>query len=308
MTISDPNNILAGVFSDLEEGKVNDGSTPAAESKSSVRNEYSVRGASLADSVMLESIEREAFPGMTPVTKIERDLARENGLYLAAVREWHPDERALGPRFAIATQSEKEDDSLTARVRRNIDRYLLDYVSRPKLPTDYIAGFVGLWFVLDEAHIVIIGIRESDRREGIGEQLLVSALEQAVENDSRVMTLEVRESNGPAIELYAKYGFQRVGLRRRYYSDNGENAVIMTTPPIQSDDYQNQFTKLVEQHAEKWGWVSRPGYAGPEMPEAEDDESEASGDDESEESTDTEGSTDLENESEESNLKPSDDN
>jgi ribosomal-protein-alanine N-acetyltransferase len=297
MTLSDPNNILAGAFADLASDKVNDGSAPVAESKSSVRNEYSVRAASLADSIMLESIERDAFPGMTPVTKIERDLARENGLYLTAVREWHPDEQALGPRFAIATQSEKEDDSFTARVRRNIDRYLLDYVSRPKLPSDYIAGFVGLWFVLDEAHIVIIGIRESDRREGIGEQLLISALEQAVENDSRVVTLEVRESNGPAIELYNKYGFQRVGLRRRYYSDNGENAVIMTTPPIQTDDYQNQFTTLIEQHAEKWGWVSRPGYSGPEVPESEDDETE--------ESTDADGTANLE--TDEINLKSSND-
>jgi ribosomal-protein-alanine N-acetyltransferase len=78
------------------------------------------------------------------------------------------------------------------------------------------------------------------------------------------VTLEVRESNEPAIELYRKYVFQDVGLRRRYYSDNGENAVIMTTPPIQSDDYQSQFTTLVEQHADKWGWVSRPGFSAPE--------------------------------------------
>ena len=297
MTLSDPDNILADAFADLDAGKVHDESEPKTESKSSVQNEYSVRGADLTDSIMLESIEREAFPGMTPVTKIERDLTRENGLYLAAVRDWHADERELGPRFAIATQAEKEDDSLTARIRRNIDRYLLDYVSRPKVPDDYIAGFVGLWFVLDEAHIVIIGIRESDRREGIGEQLLISALEQAVENDSRVVTLEVRESNKPAIELYAKYGFKQVGVRRRYYSDNGENAVIMTTPPIQADDYQNQFSALVEQHAERWGWVSRPGYAGPEIPEPDEDE------DKIDESPEPEGSASLE--SDESDPKSS---
>ena len=72
------------------------------------------------------------------------------------------------------------------------------------------------------------------------------------------------KSNSVAIELYRKYGFQEVGLRRRYYSDNGEDAVIMTTPPVRSDDYQAHFTRLIEQHAEKWGWVSRPGYSGPE--------------------------------------------
>jgi [ribosomal protein S18]-alanine N-acetyltransferase len=269
MTFSDPNNLLAGAFADLASGNVLDSQDSPAESKSDIRNEYSVRVAALHDAVMLESIEREAFPGMTPVTRIERDLARQNGLYLTAIRDWRTDEQELGPRFAIATQAEKEDYSFTAKVKRNVDRYVLDRVNRPTLPDEYIAGFVGLWFVLDEAHVVIIGMREADRRKGIGEQLLISAIEQSVENDSRVVTLEVRESNEPAIELYRKYGFQEVGLRRRYYSDNGENALIMTTSPIQSDDYQNQFTELVEQHAEKWGWVSRPGFVPPEGYEPE---------------------------------------
>jgi ribosomal-protein-alanine acetyltransferase len=271
MTISDPNNILADMFAGLEEGKANDGKKPAEESKSEIQNEFSVRPAILDDGMMLESIEREAFSGMTPVTRIERDLTRDNGLYLAAARQWHPEEREAGARFAMATQAEREDVSFTARLKRNVDRYVLDYLSRLTVPQDYIAGFIGLWFVLDEAHVVVIGIRENDRRSGIGEQLLISALEQAVENESRVMTLEVRESNDAAIELYKKYGFQEVGLRRRYYSDNGENAVIMTTPPIQHDDYQTQFKALVEQHAEKWGWVKRPGFDGPELPEPEEE-------------------------------------
>lgn len=282
MTVSDPDNILAGAFADLKSGKVSDSASEPTESKSSIRNDFSVRIASLEDSAMLESIEREAFPGMTPVTRIERDLTRENGLYLAAIRDWDPNERDLGPRFAIATQFEKEDGSFTAKVKRNVDRYLLDYVSKPKLPSDYIAGFVGLWFVLDEAHVVIIGIREKDRRRGIGEQLLISALEQAKLNDSRVVTLEVRQSNEPAIELYKKYGFQEVGLRRRYYSDNGENAVIMTTPPIQHDDFQTQFASLVEQHADKWGWVSLPGYSGSEHANSEEPEEESENDNASE--------------------------
>ncbi|MBN4064393.1 ribosomal protein S18-alanine N-acetyltransferase [Dehalococcoides mccartyi] len=272
MTVSDPNNLLSGAFADLDAGRlktVPSTDESSSESKSLVRNEFSVRRAVLDDAAMLESIEREAFPGMTPVTRIERDLKRQNGLYLAAIRDWRPDEQELGPRFAIATQSEKEDDSFTARMKRNVDRYFLDKVSRPTLPDEYIAGFVGLWFVLDEAHVVIIGLRQADRRKGVGEQLLISALEQSVVNDSRVVTLEVRESNEPAIELYRKYGFQEVGLRRRYYSDNGENAVIMTTPPIRSDDYQNLFRGRVDQHSARWGWVSRPGYSGPGQSESE---------------------------------------
>ena len=274
MTLSDPENKIEGAFADLEAGIIKDESDPSrfqGTSMSLTRNEYSVRRATLADSVMLESIEREAFPGMTPTTRISRDLTRQNGLYLAAVREWHPDDRQRGPRFAIATSAEKEDDRFTARLKRNVDRYLLDYVNRPKLPPDYIAGFAGLWFVVDEAHVIIIGLREVERGKGIGELLLVSGIEQAVENDSRVITLEVRQSNDVAIELYRKYGFHKVGLRRRYYSDNDEDAVIMTTPPMRSDDYQSHFKILVEQHASKWGWVERPGYDGPEVTHAETD-------------------------------------
>ncbi|MCZ6539968.1 MAG: ribosomal protein S18-alanine N-acetyltransferase [Chloroflexi bacterium] len=272
MTLSDPKKLIARAFTDLEAGNLDrnagspDSAGPIGPSKSHVKNEFSVRPATQGDSAMLESIEREAFPGLTPVTRISRDLKRENGLYLAAVREWRPDDRQLGPRFAIATRAEKEDDRFTARVKRNVDRFLLDYVNRPKLPPDYIAGFTGLWFVLDEAHVVIIGLREVERSKGIGELLLISGIEQAVENNSRVVTLEVRKSNSVAIELYRKYGFQEVGLRRRYYSDDGEDAVIMTTPPVRSDDYQAHFTRLVERHAEKWGWVARPGYSGPEKP------------------------------------------
>jgi ribosomal-protein-alanine N-acetyltransferase len=272
MTISDPNDLLSGAFADLESGNMNAGpesENTDSESKSEIQNEYSVRVASLDDSMMLESIEREAFPGMTPVTRIERDLTRQNALYLVSIREWRPDEQELGPRFAIATQAEKEDVSFTARFKRKLDRYILDRVIHPKLPPEYIAGFIGLWFVLDEAHVVIIGTRQNDLRKGLGELLLISALEQAVENDSRVVTLEVRQSNEPAIELYKKYGFQEIGLRRRYYSDNGEHAVIMTTPPIQSDDYQLQFSTLAGQHADKWGWALRPGYAGPDLSEVE---------------------------------------
>lgn len=277
MTFSDPDNKVAAAFANLEAGNVTARSSLASSSgapKVPARNEYSVRRATADDSVMLESIEREAFPGLTPVTRISRDLARENGLYLTAVREWHPDDQQLGPRSAIATKAERENVRFTARVKRNVDRFLLDYVNRPKLPPDYIAGFTGLWFVLDEAHVVIIGLREVDRSKGIGELLLISGIEQAIENNSRVVTLEVRKSNLVAIELYGKYGFQEVGLRRRYYSDNGEDAVIMTTPPVRSDDYQRHFKRLVEQHAEKWGWVERPGYNGPEEPEDEDPEDE----------------------------------
>ena len=109
MTLSDPNNAIANALADLDSNNLATDSklAKAAESsKSSIKNEISVRPATLEDSEMLESIEREAFPGLTPVTRISRDLERKNGLYLAAVRDWQPDDKQMGPRFAIATRAE----------------------------------------------------------------------------------------------------------------------------------------------------------------------------------------------------------
>ncbi|MBG82583.1 MAG: ribosomal-protein-alanine N-acetyltransferase [SAR202 cluster bacterium] len=252
MNRSDPD----GVLSDPFESNID------VSHKVTSKNEFSIRQADRDDVQMLESIEREAFQGTSTFVRIDRDLVRENAVYLAAVRDWLPEERELGRRYSISTQSQKAYDSLLARIKRNFYRNFLDKVTKPKLPGDYIAGFIGLWFVLDETHVVMIALRDKDRRKGIGEQLIISALEHAVARGARIVTLEVRQSNEPAIELYLKYGFHKVGLRRRYY-DDGENAVIMTTPQIQSDDFQRQFTRLLEQHSYRWGWVPRPEFGAP---------------------------------------------
>ena len=218
----------------------------------SEHNPFSVRLAILDDSLMIQSIEQEAFPTLTPVTRLPADFKRENRTYLVAVRQWNSEEISLGPRLAITTKTERDDNSFKAQARRKIGRYFLDYLQRPQFPPDYIVGFAGVWFVFDEAHLVIMGLREADRRKGIGEQLLISVLKNASENDSRVVTLEVRESNQAAIELYRKYGFQQAGLRLKYYSDTREHALIMVTPPIHTDDYQVQLSKLINRHAQRW--------------------------------------------------------
>ena len=117
---------------------------------------------------------------------------------------------------------------------------------------DFIGGFAGMWFVLDEAHVVIIASRPSERRRGVGELLLIACLELALQQTSRVVTLEVRASNNAARSLYRKYGFQDAGVRKRYYS-GGEDAVIMSTPPIQSELYGRKFRMLVDKYEVRWG-------------------------------------------------------
>jgi ribosomal-protein-alanine N-acetyltransferase len=118
---------------------------------------------------------------------------------------------------------------------------------------ELVAGFVGLWYVVDEAHIVSIGVRSEYRGLGLGEMLLISAIEQARQMKSRVMILEVRMSNYVAQNLYKKYGFTKRGVRKGYYSDNREDALIMTTTPLDTDDYARNLERLDDAHESRWG-------------------------------------------------------
>jgi len=95
-----------------------------------------------------------------------------------------------------------------------------------------IVGFAGIWLLVDEAHITTFATRIAWRRQGIGERLLVALLDLALDRGANEATLEVRPSNTPAIRLYEKFGFKVVGVRPRYYSDNNEDALIMTTDTL----------------------------------------------------------------------------
>ena len=109
-----------------------------------------------------------------------------------------------------------------------------------------IVGYAGMWLMVDEGHITTIAIRERWRGRGLGELLLASLIQAASEMGAERITLEVRVSNEAAQNLYRKYGFRQEGLRRRYYSDNNEDAYIMTTDNIQNLQYRQTFTMLVE--------------------------------------------------------------
>lgn len=107
-----------------------------------------------------------------------------------------------------------------------------------------IVGYAGFWMMTDEAHISTIASHPDWRRRGIGELLLLAMIEAAAEQNARVLTLEVRVSNQDAQVLYRKHGFNIVGERKHYYSDNQEDALIMTTPHITTAEYQLNMQKL----------------------------------------------------------------
>lgn len=93
-------------------------------------------------------------------------------------------------------------------------------------------GFGGLWLMVDEAHITTIGVHPDWRRQGIGRQLVLALADLAIAIGARRMTLEVRASNEAAQALYRDFGFEVAGRRPRYYTDDGEDALVMTTPPL----------------------------------------------------------------------------
>ncbi|MBS4210505.1 ribosomal protein S18-alanine N-acetyltransferase [Bacillus sp. FJAT-50079] len=90
-----------------------------------------------------------------------------------------------------------------------------------------VAGYCGVWLVMDEAHITNIAILPQFRSRKLGESLLREMMSLAKEAGAITMTLEVRVSNQPAKSLYKKLGFQEGGIRKNYYTDNYEDALVM---------------------------------------------------------------------------------
>ena len=109
---------------------------------------------------------------------------------------------------------------------------------------DEIAAYGGMWLMVDEGHIITFAVHPDWRRQHIGERLLLAFLDLAADRGAHEATLEVRLSNLPARRLYEKFGFRPVGLRPRYYSDNGEDALIMTTDPLADAATRERIARL----------------------------------------------------------------
>lgn len=105
-----------------------------------------------------------------------------------------------------------------------------------------IVGFGGLMFVEEDAHITTLGIAPESRRQHLGSWLLLTLIDRALDAGSRHLTLEVRESNDHAQQLYEQFGFTDVGKRHGYY--RGEDAVVMWALDIDSDEYQQRIEAI----------------------------------------------------------------
>ena len=201
---------------------------------------YVLRPMVSADIPQVMDIERESFPSMWPQTAYSRELKNRLARYFALVEEGEEGEAGVEPK------------SLRTRLRKAMRRLLRAEEESP--PTRrLIVGLVGVWLMVDQAHVVTIAVREAFRRQGAGGLLLLVAMEVAFAENMESVTLEYRRDNEPARALYEKFGFLSVGFRPRYYTDTNEDAVIMTTPPLKSKSYREKYERLKREHLERWG-------------------------------------------------------
>ncbi|HEY32527.1 MAG TPA: ribosomal protein S18-alanine N-acetyltransferase [Dehalococcoidia bacterium] len=195
-------------------------------------------------------IDREAFPTEWPPPNFKRELENRLASYIVACN--------------AAELTEETEETEEIRPQSGL-KSLLSRVSRLFIPDrlpdskwsakggEHVTGFAGFWVMADEAHITTIATRQANRRQGIGELLLQSIIDMATRREVRIITLEVRTSNTTAQQLYTKYGFTQVGLRRGYYIDNREDAIIMSTNHITSPSFKAQLKEIREAYTKKWG-------------------------------------------------------
>ena len=212
---------------------------------------YSIRAMELRDVSQVSQIEREAFPPPWPATNFKRELVSNSLTYYFVAYEETPEQKETAP-LGEALNNPGPPKSRLGMLRHGL-RWLFWGGERPAVPSQFILGFAGLWFMVDESHLANIAVREVCRHQGIGERLLIAAIEVSIERKAKFFTLEVRVSNKIAQSLYRKYGLIEVGTRRGYYMDNKEDAVIMTAEGITSTPYVKRFQNLKQAHAQKWG-------------------------------------------------------
>ncbi len=98
-----------------------------------------------------------------------------------------------------------------------------------------VVGMIVVWLIVDEAHVATIATHPDFRRRGVAQRLLAHALLQLIEEGARSSFLEVRESNEAAQAMYRKFGYEETGRRRRYYSDNDEDAILMSLNSLEPE-------------------------------------------------------------------------
>jgi ribosomal-protein-alanine N-acetyltransferase len=207
-------------------------------------------------------LERRCFPNPWPASAYRRELQNPAQNYYVVLR----DTRAL-PTSANGTAPTRNDELDASQ--RGLPRRSLLPIGRTRRPESVeahagsLVGFAGMWHAFDEAHVTTIGIDPHYRGRGLGELLFLCMVDAAIARGTNWLTLEVRVSNVPAQTLYRKYGFTVHGTRKRYYSDNNEDALIMWSRALNETDVRAQIEHRRQRLAERLGAEVQPEPMSP---------------------------------------------
>jgi ribosomal-protein-alanine N-acetyltransferase len=200
---------------------------------------YSVRLMVKEDLEQVNAIDREAFPTQWPPANYRHELQNKIAHYIVMCDDTKtydsPSDKPNKRKFDFISWLMP-----WTRQRRRPN------VSTPPPPQPYICGFSGIWMMADEAHITNIAVRQAYQGKGLGELLMIATVDLASELKASFITLEVRASNLVAQRLYTKYGFTQMGIRRGYYLDNKEDAIIMSTESISGVAFKERVRELRE--------------------------------------------------------------
>lgn len=113
-----------------------------------------------------------------------------------------------------------------------------------------VIGYAGLMLAVGEGHVTTIGVSQPWQRRGVGRMLLTKVARAAIERGAEALTLEVRVSNTGAQSLYHEFGFAPAGIRKNYYAEVNEDALIMWAHDIQSPEYERRLELIAERAGE----------------------------------------------------------
>ena len=174
-----------------------------------VRQQLSLELMREGDVNTVQEIEREIFATPWPRNAYYRELASRASAHYVVLRQDGPAERPSSYRNA------------------DFD------------PT--ILGYGGMWRMYDEAHVTTIGVRHDVQHHGYGRVLFAGLVQAAYDMGAKWVTLEVRTSNDNAMRMYEGFGFKVIGRRKGYYTDNGEDAIVMWSDSIYSPRFRSAF-------------------------------------------------------------------
>lgn len=175
-----------------------------------------IRAMTERDLRAVRRLERAAYGRSAPGTPFERDLRNGLAEYVVATDPLRPRRSMLGV-------------AVDAMLRR---------------PREPLLGFAGVWYMVDQLHIVTIAVDPAAQRRSIGTRLLLHCFALAEQAELPTIALEVRPSNTRALRMYERFGFQRVGRLAHYYSDNDEDALVMLSGNLATPAEQSRLAAI----------------------------------------------------------------